>query len=405
MVSRNLQSKVKGGFVYIPALDWIPKIRASIGLVLLCQAPCAGADPLSLKAILAREGPAVVLIETHDEDGTENSQASGIVLSRDGLIVTNLHTLESACEVLVHTGGQAKESVVTGVTFGEDGHDLVILHVQGLRLTPATLGNSTTLSIGDKVVAIGNPMGLENSVSEGIVSGKRHLNGEELIQTTVPISPGSSGGGLYDSLGRLVGITTSTLRESQNLNFAIPVEQVQELLAKSTEKSSLVTWSIASSAFCGKETSSTDAMTVLGLIGRPLFDKAVSGLLTELNGGTMPQAEVHSWAEFGEVRYFRMRRAGLQIIFGDGTASQVIFYLRPWQFGVDKKGKPFTGRLPFGLQAGSTRADVLQRFGTPLHPREKGNPDTSDVFVIGDKRYFFQYTGEDAVDELEVMLR
>lgn len=95
----------------------------------------------------------------------------------------------------------------------------------------------------------------------------------------------------------------------------------------------------------------------------------------------------------------------MQIIFGDGTASQVIFYLRPWQFGVDKKGKPFTGRLPFGLQAGSTRADVLQRFGTPLHPREKGNPDTSDVFVIGDKRYFFQYTGEDAVDELEVMLR
>ena len=83
---------------------------------------------------------------------------------------------------------------------------------------------SGTLEIGETVYAIGNPQRLELTVSDGLLSGKRSAGELRLVQTTAPISPGSSGGGLFDSRGNLVGITTSTRRDAQNINFAIPAE-------------------------------------------------------------------------------------------------------------------------------------------------------------------------------------
>ncbi len=361
---------------------------------------------MPLKEILARESHSVVLIETFDEDGGEYGQASGVALRRDGVIITNLHTLEHACDVLIQTDGETTGSLVQSVTFGEKGQDLVILRLENQQLRPATLGKSTSLSVGDKVVAIGNPMGLENSVSEGILSARRHLDGRELLQMTAPISPGSSGGGLYDSHGRLVGITTSTLRESQSLNFAIPVEQVLDLLAKTDDKSSLVPWSTASSHFCGKGFEVPEATTIIALIGQPLFSSQVTTFLTKLNGGIEPSPLTAFFPKIGEAKYFLLGQAGLQIIFSDGTGQQVIFYLKnEGQLGAGKKGKPFNGTLPFGLPSKSNRADVLGHLGSPLYAREKGDPHTSDVFVIGDKRYFFQYTDQDEVSSIQVSLR
>lgn len=98
-----------------------------------------------------------------------------------------------------------------------------------LNAPPISRGEASKLKIGDAVYAVGAPRGLELSLSDGIVSQLRDDKDAPLIQTTVPISPGSSGGGLFDSNARLVGITTSYLKDSQNINFAIPVEWISKL--------------------------------------------------------------------------------------------------------------------------------------------------------------------------------
>ena len=83
--------------------------------------------------------------------------------------------------------------------------------------------------IGDKVIAIGNPRGLEGSVSEGIISGLRPVDDFKIYQITAPISPGSSGGPLFDQNGNVIGITTASITDGQNLNFAIPVALIERL--------------------------------------------------------------------------------------------------------------------------------------------------------------------------------
>ncbi len=123
--------------------------------------------------------------------------------------------------------GDAKTNSTTDVGLEAASYeaDRCVLRVRGLKLQPIKgvrpIGN---LEIGEAVYAIGNPHGLERTISEGLVSGVRDLGDIRLIQTSAAISPGSSGGGLFDARGNLVGITALTLRNSQQINFAIPAE-------------------------------------------------------------------------------------------------------------------------------------------------------------------------------------
>jgi S1-C subfamily serine protease len=103
--------------------------------------------------------------------------------------------------------------------------DRCVIKVRGLKLEPiGGIRLISNLDIGESVYAIGNPRGLQRTISEGLVSGVRDQSDGRLIQTTAPISSGSSGGGLFDALGNLIGITALTLANSQNLNFAVPAE-------------------------------------------------------------------------------------------------------------------------------------------------------------------------------------
>jgi Flp pilus assembly protein TadD len=108
-------------------------------------------------------------------------------------------------------------------------HDLCQLKAKDLVARPLQVRTSATLAVGERVFALGAPEGLELTMSEGLVSGLRDYENGHLIQTSAPISPGSSGGGLFDAQGRLVGITTFFLKEGQNLNFALPGEWLQAL--------------------------------------------------------------------------------------------------------------------------------------------------------------------------------
>jgi hypothetical protein len=111
--------------------------------------------------------------------------------------------------------------------------DLALLLAPGLTAAPARVGQASRLQVGEKVFAVGSPQGLELSLSEGIVSQLRG-GPPPMIQTTVAISQGSSGGGLFNEQGELVGITTFYLKEGQGLNFAVPVEWIREVAAAPT---------------------------------------------------------------------------------------------------------------------------------------------------------------------------
>jgi hypothetical protein len=110
--------------------------------------------------------------------------------------------------------------------------DLCQIAATGLTARPAAIGATKVLTVGSRVYAVGAPKDLELTLSEGSVSGLREVAGGRFIQTTAPISPGSSGGGLFDEHGALVGLTTFYVSEGQNLNFALPVEWLRELHAR-----------------------------------------------------------------------------------------------------------------------------------------------------------------------------
>jgi predicted TPR repeat methyltransferase len=166
----------------------------------------------------------VVVVKTLDAQGKVKSQGSGVLLSSGG-VATNCHVVEGGASYRVGRGKQ----LVSATLYAEDADkDICILAAKGIAGKPAQLGKTASLKVGDPVYAVGAPQGLELSLSNGIVSQLRG-GPPPFIQTTAAISPGSSGGGLFDGEGRLVGLTTLYVKGGQNLNFAMPVEWIGEV--------------------------------------------------------------------------------------------------------------------------------------------------------------------------------
>jgi S1-C subfamily serine protease len=160
---------------------------------------------LSAKEVFERVAPSVVVVELLDVSGKVVGFGSGVVVA-PATVVTNLHVLANGTSYRVK---HADATWPAQLLRADAQHDLAELSVGGLDAPPAPLRDSSTLSVGERVFAIGAPEGLELTISEGLISGLRELVGfDRVIQTSAPISPGSSGGGLFDSRGRLVGITT-----------------------------------------------------------------------------------------------------------------------------------------------------------------------------------------------------
>jgi cytochrome c-type biogenesis protein CcmH/NrfG len=168
-----------------------------------------------------RVAPSVFVVEGLGQDRGVLRQGSGVAIAHG--VVTNRHVVAGATIVRVRQGTRTWVATVAG---NDATHDLVQLRVPGLTAMPVALRPSTDLRIGERVYALGAPQGLELSLSEGLISGLRLFEGRRVIQTTASISAGSSGGGLFDDRGRLVGITTCFANEGQNLNFATPVERI-----------------------------------------------------------------------------------------------------------------------------------------------------------------------------------
>jgi serine protease Do len=154
---------------------------------------------------------------------------SGVIISRDGFVLTNHHVVEGAKDITVTLAD--RQEYKARIVGRDPKTDLAILKE---ALNAATLGNSEQLKVGDWVVAIGNPFGLSNTVTAGIVSAKGRIIGagpyDDFIQTDAPINPGNSGGPLFNMKGEVVGINTAIVPNGQGIGFAIPVNVAKPLI-------------------------------------------------------------------------------------------------------------------------------------------------------------------------------
>lgn len=183
----------------------------------------------------------IVLIVMSDHSGKPISQGSGFVVTKDGLILTNYHVIAQGTSAVAKLPDGAIY-VLEGVVASDKTRDVALVKATGKNFRTLSLGNSDRVEVGQEVVAIGNPLSLESTVSNGIVSGIRTENdlGGKFLQVTAPISPGSSGGPLFNMSGEVIGITTLYLKGGENLNFAIPINEAKRLLGYSSAKNGLV---------------------------------------------------------------------------------------------------------------------------------------------------------------------
>jgi tetratricopeptide (TPR) repeat protein len=200
-------------------MEKVPAMRLlGLTLLLACLGPSIAAAN-SPEQVFARASPSVVVVQAGSQQG------SGVIIAPN-LVVTNCHVIGAADQIVVR---RSRQSHGARRAFGDLDRDICLLQVPSLQGGIAVLGQAANARIGASVFAIGAPRGLELSLSAGLISQLREANAGPIIQTTAPISPGSSGGGLFDQRGRLIGITTFQLREGQNINFAVPVEWITSL--------------------------------------------------------------------------------------------------------------------------------------------------------------------------------
>jgi S1-C subfamily serine protease len=192
----------------------------------------AAAAPGTIAAVAQTVGPAIVSVRT------DQGLGSGVVYDPSGLILTNAHVVQGAQSITI---GMVDGRHFAGKVVGADtGFDVAVIKIDGTNLPSATLGDSSSLQVGDPVIAIGNPFGFDHTLTTGVVSGLNRPVSEgqgsynqPMIQTDAAINPGNSGGPLLDSSGQVIGITTLVAAPqgipAQGLGFAVPVTTARRI--------------------------------------------------------------------------------------------------------------------------------------------------------------------------------
>ncbi len=201
--------------------NWVGEVGCV--LALMCITLSARAVPTA-EEIFAAASRSVVTVLAFDREHQAKGLGSGVVIAPER-VVTNCHVLTGAAAagVVFQDHGIEARVVDSMIT-----HDLCLLAVPGLRAIPIQRRASAELRVGQRVYALGAPHGLELTFSEGMISSLRRKGKNPLIQTSAPISQGSSGGALLSGDGRLIGITTLQHKTGQNLNFAVPADWIAQ---------------------------------------------------------------------------------------------------------------------------------------------------------------------------------
>lgn len=207
---------------------------------------------MSVQQIASVVSPSVVAITTEQMSSSQtwfggyyvqSGAGSGVIISQDGYILTCAHVVSGATSVKVQLNG-SDESYDATVVGQDSTSDIAVLKIDATGLTPAVIGDSDALAVGEVAVAVGNPLGtLSNTVTDGIVSALNRQvtvqnNDMTLIQTDASISPGNSGGGLFNANGELIGIVNakSSSSDAEGLGFAIPINTAMEMAKQMIEK-------------------------------------------------------------------------------------------------------------------------------------------------------------------------
>lgn len=199
------------------------------GMTLAADEPPKPA-PLAADALVQKVRPSLVSIEPAGRDGEIAGVGTGFVLSADGLIATNFHVIGEGRALKV-TRPDGTELEVTAIHAWDREHDLAVLRVKADSLPMLELTDSEKVAQGDRVAAMGNPLGLKFSVVEGIVSAKQDVDGREMIQLAMPVERGNSGGPLLDAVGKVAGIVAMKSALTDNIGFAVPSNHLRDLLA------------------------------------------------------------------------------------------------------------------------------------------------------------------------------
>ncbi len=184
--------------------------------------------PLSPAQIAEKALPSVVRIETILASG--QGVATGFVIWKDGRIATNYHVVAGVRAAQV-TLQDKRVFTDVEVMSADPKHDLAIIRIPANDLPVLALGDSDAVKAGESVVAIGNPLGLGDTVSNGLVSGLRDFSDDvKVMQISAPISPGSSGGPVFNDRGEVIGVAVGFLQQGQNLSFGVPVNYLEPML-------------------------------------------------------------------------------------------------------------------------------------------------------------------------------
>jgi Flp pilus assembly protein TadD len=201
-------------------------------LPLLALASCVvAAHATDLPAMVQKAKPAVVEILTYDQQNKLLKTGTGFFISPDGELLTNYHVISDGSSIMAKMPTGAVYFLKSVITVSES-NDVAKLQFFATDVPYLTLGSSLSAAEGQRVLVIGNPEGLEGTVSDGIISAFRA--GRTMIQITAPVSPGSSGSPVLDESGTVIGIATQVWKEGQNLNFAISAETIRDAIAKSS---------------------------------------------------------------------------------------------------------------------------------------------------------------------------
>ena len=209
------------------------------------QAP-QSAILFDVKKLAATTRPAVALVTVFDRAGRPLKFGTGFFVSSDGKLVTNAHVIAGAETATAKLENGATYSI-RGVLRAALDKDLVLLQADAKDVASLAVSREAMPEVGSRVAVIGSPLGLEGTVSEGIISGHRDAKkDDQFLQMTAAVSPGSSGSPVVDENGKVVGIATFVINNAQALNFARPVEYVSELLDKSKTTTEVAPfWTVA----------------------------------------------------------------------------------------------------------------------------------------------------------------
>ena len=308
---------------------------------------------MSVQQIASVVSPSVVAITTEQMSSSQtwfggyyvqSGAGSGVIISQDGYILTCAHVVSGATSVKVQLDG-SDESYDATIVGQDSTSDIAVLKIDATGLTPAVIGDSDALAVGEVAVAVGNPLGtLSNTVTDGVVSALNRQvtvqdNDMTLIQTDASISPGNSGGGLFNGNGELIGIVNakSSYSEAEGIGFAIPINTAMEIGQQLIESGS-----VARPALGVKIVDVTDAQTA-----QQLGVSTMGVYVVEVTKG--------SGAEAGGVQ------AGDRVLAVDDTAvsdtSALKNYLKDKSVGdtvalqVERDGKVLTLNVALGSSA------------------------------------------------------